>query len=105
MQKVITDRDGRMRTEQAADPDEARRRLAQQRRELREMLAGNVPFHTDANAPPAPPVPAPPGDANAPPPVVYDWKAFSEAMRSAQAGACNDLYPTIDLDLLVGVRT
>lgn len=44
--KVVTGADGRMKTEAHSDTA-AQAKLAQTRKELRDMLAGNTQFHTD----------------------------------------------------------
>jgi len=46
--KVVTDpKTGKLHTVDSPSEESIRRKLAEQRRELREMLAGNVPFHED----------------------------------------------------------
>jgi len=65
MRRVITDKDGRMRTENAV-PGPSPKAMEELRREVRDIVAGNVPFHTDPNAAPKP---ADPPDE----PNEYEW--------------------------------
>jgi len=48
--KVITGADGRLKTVEVSTTD-AEAAVAKTRRELRDMLAGNTPFHTDTLGP------------------------------------------------------
>lgn len=63
MHKVITDKNGRMRTENVTPPPGAEA-LERLRRETRDIIAGNTRFHTDPNAAPKP--------AEDPLPTIYD---------------------------------
>lgn len=49
MHKVITDKNGRMRTENVTPPPSAEA-LEKLRRETLDVIAGNVQFHTDPYA-------------------------------------------------------
>jgi hypothetical protein len=44
---VIDPKTGRSRTESAPDKAEIEKNLAEKRKELRDMLDGNIPFHDD----------------------------------------------------------
>lgn len=55
--KIVTDKDGRMRTEDCAPPVSTKD-VQRARKELRDMLDGNVQFHDDPRAAPKPAAPA-----------------------------------------------
>lgn len=76
--KVITDpKTGRMRTEDVAPPV-SQAELERTRREVRDIIAGNVPFHVDPNAAPKP--------DETPLPTIYDdpeYFGFDPALWSS----------------------
>jgi len=45
--KVVTGPDGKMSTEQGPVAGEVQKSLEKTRRELKDMIAGNISFHTD----------------------------------------------------------
>lgn len=51
MHKVVTDKHGRMSTENVVPPP-SQAELERTRREVRDIVAGNVQFHVDPNAAP-----------------------------------------------------
>ena len=65
--KIVTGADGKMRTEDCAPPKGAEE-LRRLRKELRDMLDGNVQFHDDPRAAPKPAVPV--GEATEAPQMV-----------------------------------
>jgi len=58
--KIVTGKDGKMSTEQGPVAGEAQRSLEKTRRELKDMIAGNTPFHTDNIGKSTPPPLVPP---------------------------------------------
>ena len=55
--KVIKSKDGKYETVSVPDPEDIKKKLAEQHKELRDMLDGNTQFHDDPfKKPPDPPV-------------------------------------------------
>jgi hypothetical protein len=54
---IVNPKTGKMETVQDSSEEQAIRKLRETKKELREMLDGNVQFHTDTLGPPNPVVP------------------------------------------------